>query len=137
MRTRVAVLADYASISEGGKLNVMGIFGIIYAANEPIVHSQMQLVLQLEFAPFEAGKKEIRVVLRDEDGRELLNLGGELMVPHIEGGEPAIVNQMLVFNNIAFPHFGDYDYAVSIDGEPVALIPLRVMKANVPPGGRA
>ena len=48
MKTRIAVLADYASLSIEHKLNIMGIFTAINAAQTPVVHPQMKLVTQFE-----------------------------------------------------------------------------------------
>ena len=132
MRVRLAVLADYASVSLGDKLNIMGIFSNIMARTEPIVHPQMQLVVQFEFDPAEAGQKEMKIVLHDEDGMEILAVGGEMMVPRGQGGQPAIINQLLLMNGISFPKFGHYVFKVLINGRTEADIPLTVTRASEP-----
>ena len=43
MGLRIGVLADYASVSENNKLNIMGIFTNIMSVTEPIVQPQMML----------------------------------------------------------------------------------------------
>ncbi len=130
MHIRIAVLADYASISLGDKLNVLGIFSNIFARAEPIVHAQMQLVLQFEFDASEAGKKSARIILQDDDGRELLSMNGEITVPRAPHGEPAVVNQILLLNNTSFPKFGHYQFEVLLNGRLEATIPLTVRKAE-------
>jgi hypothetical protein len=130
MYVRIAALADYASISTGDKLNVLGIFSNIMARGEPIVHSQMQLVVQIEFDSTESGKKEMRIALEDEDERDVLVVGGEVVVPRAPRGEASVVNQILVLNNTTFPKFGRYEFRVVINGRLEATIPLTVRKAE-------
>ncbi len=128
MRVRVAVLADYASISEGAKLNVMGIFAVIFADRVPAAHPLMQLVCQFEFEAAEAGTKDVKIVLRDEDGKEFFSLSGEMVVSRSPSGEPTLVNQILGFNNITFPKFGSYEFLVLLNGKIEADLPLRVVR---------
>ncbi len=130
MRIRIAVVADYASLSMGDKLNVLGIFSSIFAHTEPIVHPQMQLVLQFEFDPSEAGRKTAQIHLRDADGRDLMSVDGEIVVPRTGHGEPTIINQILLLNNTNFPKFGYYEFQVLINGRLEVTIPLVVRKAE-------
>ncbi len=130
MQVRIAVLADYASISLGDKLNVLGIFSNILARAEPVVHSQMQLVMQFEFDSTEAGKKNVQILLQDQEGHELLQMNGEIAVPRLPRGESATINQILLLNNTNFPKFGHYEFRVVINGRLEATIPLTVRKAE-------
>ena len=130
MRVRIAALADYASISLGEKLNILGIFSNIMATAEPIVHPQMQLVVQMEFEASEAGNKTVRVVLNDDDGRQVLELGGEMVVPRAANFQPVTVNQIFVFNNATFPKFGGYEFQVLVNDDVRAEIPLTVVQAG-------
>jgi len=130
MRIRIAVIADYASVSLGDKLNVLGIFSSIFARAEPIVHAQMQLVLQFEFDASEAGKKNVQMFLRDEAGQALMSLSGEIVVPRAGHGESAVINQILLLNNTSFPKFGFYEFQVLLNGRLEATVPLTVRKAE-------
>ena len=128
MQVRIATLADYTSISEGGKLNILGIFTILWATQVPVMHPQMQLVLQLEFDPTEAGERDIKVVLMDEDGREILSLSGTFTVPHKPGPEPIGINHSIGFGNIVFPQYGRYVFKILISGELKSEVPLSVLQ---------
>ncbi|MBI3912893.1 MAG: hypothetical protein HY327_01660 [Chloroflexi bacterium] len=128
MKTKIAVLADYASVSEGGKLNILGIFSNIMARTAPITHAQMHLVVQFEFDFSEAGQKDFRVRLMDLDGKEIVNLAGQLQIPQPSGFETANINQIFVFNNTTFPQFGEYVFEVLVDDAIKAEIPVRVMQ---------
>ena len=127
MHLKLIALADYANVSEGGKLNVMGIFSNIWARTAPITHAQMHLIVQFDFDFLEEGQKNFRVALVDEDGKEILNVDGNVDVPQ-SGFERSTVNQIFVFQNTTFPLFGDYAFHVLFDGEGKAEIPLRVMQ---------
>ncbi len=132
MLVRIAALADYASISQGDKLNSLGIFSTIMARGEPVTHTQMHLVVQFEFDSTEAGKKEVRIILEDDDGGELLSLGGEIAVPRARHGEPATVNQILILNNVTFPRFGRYEFRVLLNGRLEAAIPITIQRVQEP-----
>ena len=65
MEITKALVADYANVAEGGKLNVLGIFTTIFTASFPAVHPSMQLIFMWEASKVEAGrKKQIEIQLR-------------------------------------------------------------------------
>ncbi|MBI3913248.1 MAG: hypothetical protein HY327_03460 [Chloroflexi bacterium] len=133
MRTRVAVLADYANIAEQGKLNVMGIFSILFAPVAPVIHPQMQLVTQFEFEPSEVGEKDVKFVLLDEDGREHFRLGVHINVQRNPNGLATLANQILVINGAKFPRFGSYEFHILIGETLAAEIPLEVTQIQTTP----
>jgi hypothetical protein len=133
MQLRIAALADYTNITDNGKLNILGIFSQIHATAVPAVHPQMQFVVQFAFDPIEVGEKKIRIVLQDEDANPLLTAEGTLLIQPPPTPDPIIVNQILVLNNVAFPHFGSYEFVVEVDGETIpAHIPVDVLPARAP-----
>lgn len=71
MQVPLAVLADYANVTADGKLNIMGIFDIIYAPQVSFVHPQMQLVMKLRT---DIGKKECAKCIRNNVTKHSLNL---------------------------------------------------------------
>jgi hypothetical protein len=128
MEVRIAVLADFASLSEGRKLNILGIFTNLVAENEPVVHPQMRLVTAFEFNSSEAGDKNIKIELVDEDGKDIFSMSGVMHIEREPDGRPTMVNQILNFNNMVFPKFGEYEFRVLLDGHTVCTIPLNVLK---------
>ena len=132
MKQIVAVLADYASISVGGKLNILGIFSNIIASNAPVVHPQMQLVFMYEFEFTEAGNKDMKIVLVDDDGREILSMSGEVNVHRLPHGAPCQIYQIIQLNDIRFPKFGEYEFHVLINDGLVSTVPLKVIQAPEP-----
>ncbi len=114
----MALLADYANIAQGGKLNVLGIFSAIYAQAFPAVHAQMQLIFMWEANRVESGRvKQIEIQLCDEDGKKMGSLGADFKVPEGIPGKKIHGNQIIGFNNIAFPKAGAYVFNILINGD--------------------
>jgi len=136
MQIRIAALADYTNITENKKLNILGIFSQIYAISTPAVHPQMQLVVQFAFYPAETGEKNIRIILQDLDANPILSLDGKANIPHPEGPDPVVVNQVIALQNVVFPKYGSYEFVIEVDGEPMSvrvpvdLIPISPAQGN-------
>jgi hypothetical protein len=128
MLVRVAVIADYASLSVMDKLNVMGIFSVIFVPILPYAHPQMQLVCQIEFESDEVGQKSLRIALFDADDRELFGIDGAMNIPRAPDGQKTTVNQILCLNNVRFENYGPHEFRVFLNSDVVAIIPVRVMK---------
>lgn len=134
MQLRIAALADYTNITESGKLNILGIFSQIHAASIPAAHPQMQFVVQFAFEPEETGDKTIRIALQDADGNELLSMQGQITLPRPDTPDPVVVNQILVLQNVVFPHFGSYEFVIEVDGETIpAHVPVDILPARPTP----
>lgn len=133
MKTRIAVLADYASISIDHKLNVLGIFSSINASETPTPPTPMKLVTQFEFDSSEVGQKQIKIALVNADGQELFAINGAAEIRPTPDGRPALLNQILDLSTVALPAFGEYEFRVLLDGRTEAEIPLTVLKLTAPP----
>lgn len=134
MQLRIAALADYTNVTETGKLNILGIFSQIHAAQVPAVHAQMQFVLQFAFDPLESGVKQIQIILQDEDGQAILNAEGTLHIAATDSHDPIVVNQILVLQNVVFPHFGSYEFVLLVNGETIpAHVPVDILPAPTAP----
>lgn len=82
MDVQLALLADYANISREGKLNILGIFDALYGKNFPIIHPQLQLVINFEATRAEEGKeKVVEVQFSDGDDNKLSGISGKLKIP--------------------------------------------------------
>ncbi len=128
MDVTLAVLADYANVSQDGKLNIMGIFQEINAVSLPIPLPQMYLVASFEAGPAEFdSQKQLRVVLLDNDGNEKLALEGQVQVPRPpRPGSRAYINEAIGLAGVPFDSAGDYAFAILVGGETKATVPLHV-----------
>jgi hypothetical protein len=128
VEVKLAVLADYANVSQDGKLNIMGIFQEINAPSLPFPLPQMFLVLTFEAGPAEFGsQKQLRIVLVDDDGEEKIALEGEVQVPRPpRRGRQAYINEAIGLAGVPFEKAGDYHFAILVGGETKETVPLHV-----------
>jgi hypothetical protein len=116
MRILMMLMADYANIAEGGKINVMGIFRSIRATTFPARHPQMSLVIKLEGELGEEGQdREIKIILREDDGKELLFTTGTVKVPPSKSGLRPEINLIMNYRDIVFPKPGLYQFVLMAD----------------------
>jgi hypothetical protein len=82
MEVSLAVLADYANISQEGKLNILGIFNTVSVQSFPGGLQQCFLVVRLVADVEEKGTQHrIQFRLTDPDGKWLTEASAELQVP--------------------------------------------------------
>ncbi len=132
MDVNLAVLADYANVSQDSKLNIMGIFQEV---NPPVLAfalPQMYLVVSFVAGPAEFGSvKNIRIVLLDNDGNEMLALEAQAQVPRPpRPGRRAFINQVIGLNGITFQRPGDYAFSILVGGETKETVGLHVNEPN-------
>lgn len=133
MDLTLAVLADYANITEDGKLNIMGVFGEINPPTLPFALPMMFLVIGFSASPSEVGaKQEIRIALISEEGRELFNLESSVVAsPPKRSDRPAYIQSIIGLGGCKFEREGMYHFAIMVNGEEKRRLPLRV---NEPEG---
>ena len=124
----LAVLADYANVSQDGKLNIMGIFQEVNATTLPFVLPQMYLVVSLTAGPAEFDTvRDLRIVLLRSDGEKLLELEGQLNVPRSpREGSRSYMNEAIGLAGIPFPQAGDYAFHILVGDDEKAVVPLHV-----------
>jgi hypothetical protein len=123
------LLADYANISRGGKLNVMGVFDHLHAGKFPTRHPQMHLVLRLRAELGEpSGPRELTIKVLNQDGGEMVTLPPrKFTVPDSKEGRRSDMNFIIGIRDIVFPEPGSYEFLVEVNEEPQASIPLHVL----------
>ena len=134
MNVNLAVLADYANVSQEGKLNIMGVFQEVNPVSLPAVVPQMYLIVSFEAGAAEFGtEKHIRVALLEMDGSEVMSMEAPMVVQQpSRSGTRAYINQILVLQGLTLPRPGDYAFHVLVNGDEKRAIPLHV---NEPPNG--
>lgn len=131
MKIPMALLADEANVSQEGKLNVMGVFDRISAANFPIVHPKMVFIFRVQADYGDAGQLfPVRVRLMDADGGTLFDATGEIAAPRVGPGEVLTANQIFALVGIQFPQPGDYKFVVHVGDLPPHETPLTVSQAK-------
>jgi hypothetical protein len=131
MELLTLLVADYANIAQGGKLNVMGIFRNISANNFPVQHPSMVLIIKLgaEFGEY-GGERSITVIFANPDGKELLRFNNPITVPQMVNGQRPEMNIILEINNTVFPEPGRYQFIVMVDKDTKGTLALDVNKTD-------
>jgi hypothetical protein len=124
----LAVLADYAVVSQDGKLSVMGIFQEVNPPVLPFALPQMYLVVSFAAGPAEFDTvKDIKIAFLDNDGNEMLALEGQVPVPRpLRVGSRAYMNQVIGLNGVTFERPGDYAFAILVGGETKETVSLHM-----------
>jgi hypothetical protein len=128
MDITLGVLADYASVSQDGKLNIMGIFGEINPPMLPFGIPMMYLILSFEASPSEYDTdKAIKVTLLDSEGKAIMGMEQSMRVqPARRPGSRSVLNAVVGLAGIKFEHAGDYAFSVLVGGEEKKSIMLHV-----------
>ncbi len=119
MEVVTLLTADYANITQDGRVNVMGIFTHIKASSFPAKHPEMVLVLKLEASPAEYGtQRKLSVKLLNQDAQEtVVDWSRDLTVPSSQTGERVEINQFLRLRNLVFLDEGPYTFYVKVDND--------------------
>ncbi len=127
MRVRTMLLADAVNTTAEGKINLLGEFGVIFAAGFPARHAQMWLWIQLEIEPKDIGRTvKTEVKLLDPDGKLLLSVERPFEVP--PPPKPSVwksgVNIIIPTQGLVFPAPGDYAFTFEVNGQELGRAPL-------------
>lgn len=127
MRVDLALLADYAEVSQrGSKLIVCGIFDRITLADADTVHPHMALALKLVSDPGDPPSHHLTVRLVDPDGVDVVSpMEGEVEVK-VEAGGEASANLILDLNLVRFGSAGPHSFDVFVDGNLERQVALTV-----------
>ena len=132
------VIADGAQHRPDGKLDVYGAgFDTILATSVPAQHPRIVVALRVLISREEArGAHTADVILRPLGGDEVARAHAELG-PVPEGADTipedrlAGIGLVLAFNNVVFPKYGVYEFAVQWNGEDLRN-PIRLFVAEAP-----
>ena len=128
MNVTLAVLADYANVSQDGKLNILGVFQEVNPVGFPAAVAQMFLVVSFEASAAEVGTQmNIRIALLEADGTEVMGMEGPIVVePSPRPGSRAFINQIVALQGLTFQNSGDYAFHILVNGDEKRAVPLRV-----------
>jgi hypothetical protein len=128
MTLEVFALCDAATVS-GGKLNLLGAFDSVFAAQEPVVHALCTIALRLRFTRIEEGEHRIRLTVVNEDGRSIVpNLDGAVSVKFGSEDESAVANLLINIQQLKFEKLGQYSVDLAVDGRHEASLPVFVKR---------
>jgi hypothetical protein len=126
MTLEIFALCDAATVS-GGKLNLLGAFDSVYAAQAPVVHASCTIALRVRFTRNEEGDHRMRLNVVDADGQNIVpTLDGSVGVKFGSDEESAVANVLINLQQLKFDRFGAYSVNLALDGRHEASLPLFV-----------
>jgi hypothetical protein len=94
----------------------------------------MALVLRLKLDHEDGNRTHVmKVTLRDDDERAVLEADARLQVGPVPAGEFGHMNQILNFAGVQFAKPGRYIFELAWNGHPKARVDLKVLQAQPPP----
>ena len=128
MEVKFAVVADFASVTSDGKLNILGLFDQINPQGLPFVLPLLYIVVVFDAGIAEAGSnKNLRTVLMDADGRQVFENAMEFTLPPpLPGQTKIVVNQVLAVAGLRFEKPGAYQFSILIGDDEKRSIGLTV-----------
>ncbi len=123
--------ADFANKSENGKLNVLGAFNVINAVNFPAIHRSLYLVIRLglEYGEFDI-EHEFRILLIDEDGNELGQQPGSIVVGKPEKGRRVFSDIIMEIRDLQLEKPGSYEFRFIINKETKGIASIDVVRVQ-------
>jgi hypothetical protein len=133
-----AVIADGVQQRPDGKLDIFGAgFDTILAQSAPARHLRIVVVVRVLITRAEARRAHaVDVILRPVGGEPIAHAHAELgAIPGaaeiIPTGRLAGIGLNLAFNEVVFPEFGAYEFAIQWDEKAVRR-PIRLFVAQTP-----
>jgi hypothetical protein len=119
MKITTLLTADHASVEQAtGKVHILGAFTRIFAEQFPCIHRRMAVVIKLRpDLGDHANERELALVLKDENGIELMRFSVPFTFNYGDLGVRPEFNAVLELNNLHFPKAGLYEFEVYVDDQ--------------------
>lgn len=129
MELRIFLLADFANVDVGHKLNIIGAFNSIGARQFPAVHPSMHLVAKIAAELGEFGnEQDYSILFFDEDAQELGKIEGKFTFPQPKNNQRSSeFNLVIALRDIVFPKSGSYEFRLRINGHVLGVVPLELI----------
>ena len=129
MKLLYALLCDNAFLSIDRKVNIIGVFETINAARFPVTHPKFVIVGSI--APDKKNFKMSINIVEQESGQLVLGdiQEREVSLPKEGGGHNFNFIVEVINSNFAKP--GNYLVKISIDGEVIGEIPLKIAESKM------
>ena len=128
MRVDLAVLADYATMTQDQKLVIVGVFDTILVPDLPAAHPFLHLALRVCYGPVDTGAHNLKVRLVDPDGQEVIpTLQADFTVDMpTESDDEGALQMVFEVGNVQFAAAGPHAVDVLIDDRYEETVPLSI-----------
>ncbi|MBN1869767.1 MAG: hypothetical protein JW847_04225 [Candidatus Omnitrophica bacterium] len=126
MQIEIFSLCD-AATTDGGKLNMLGVFDTIWTKKIPVVHPQCAVAMRIRFFSSEGNKHEVSVKFIDMDGKHIIRpVGGTVRINHPKEQRSTSVNLIFNIQGLKIERYGEYSIDLAVSGRTVSSLPLFV-----------
>ena len=135
MEVALALLADAANTTRDGKLNVLGVFDVIYASKFPSAHPSMVLVLRLESAAADGNRQhelDVRSSTKTAPSCSRSTPASSCPPPPSPAARVASRHPIQI-NGLQFKKPGNFAFEVRLNGDLATSLPLTVLERKSPP----
>ena len=116
LNIEIFTLCDAAADYQG-RLNILGVFDTIFAAQFPAVHPFCSVALRIRFPSIEQGEHQLKMHIVDDDGTLLMPpLEGKFKVEMPGNSRMGAINLVLNLGQLRFAKLGEYSIDLAIDG---------------------
>jgi hypothetical protein len=119
---------------------ISGTFDALAAKAVPVVHPQCALAMRICLLPEDTGDHKMTINIIDEDGKSIdaknMPIRADMPVKVPDDVPFLTRNLVLNFQGLKFPNAGIYSVDITVDGELVMRLPLRIVQVQnqpVPP----
>ncbi|MBI1805349.1 MAG: hypothetical protein HY033_11575 [Ignavibacteriae bacterium] len=138
MFIRYSFLADTVTVDASGKLNAIGIFDNIFAAQFPSIHRDMTLVINLEGTVAEKGEHDLSVELRDDKANRLAAFDQKINIQNAAITKGSLrANVIFKLQDLPFQRHGQYEFVFFIDGRFLGRVLFIVQRVDIKKAGEA
>ena len=137
MDIQIATLCDFAADYGNGKMVINGTFDALRATKLPVVHPHCSLAMRICVLPEDSGDHKMTINIIDEDGNSVdpskMPIRADMPIKVPDEVPFLTRNLVLNFQGLKFLSAGIYHVDVTVDGELVIRLPLRVVKVQGQP----
>ncbi len=132
MELRIFLLADFANLDAGHKLNIIGAFNTIQARIFPAVHPSMYLVAKVAAELGEFGtQRDYKIIFFDEDANELGKIEGRFSFPQPKDRQRrSEFNVVIALRDLQFSKEGRYEFRLLVNDTLLGVVPLDVVERS-------
>jgi len=137
MDVQLAAVCDFASVTENGKLNILGVFDKVLSPGTPCVHESLFYVARISMSAGDPDRVAFELRIVDADGQLATPPVGVETQRHEapQDGEPQTVQLALQILRAEFRDFGAYTFELRGNGRHLRDTVLQVVQAQASPPG--
>lgn len=127
VKINFAHMCDLAFLSQGGKVNIIGIFKAIFSSNFPTLHPKFSVITSLIMIDATGNHRQSIRINREEDKKEIVpEINFDFNLDNNKEKEINLISDIV---NTQFEKPGKYSIKIYLDGVEVHSLPFELIKS--------